>query len=545
MKNAIRRRLGMLVLSVVLAQQLSSSVVCHAQGLSVKDRIVSAVDKVTNNYNEEEDPMCGGRRSVEREDNITTFSYGTTSTANGFTNQTYIHNSRFDGKDIHNGIDVSKWQEDINWAAVKNAGIEFAFVRVAARGKADGEIMMDPKASANLKGAAKAGLKVGAYVYSQAITAPEAVEEANYVLSVVKNYDITLPIIIDYEYDTDGTGRLATAGLAPATKTAIVNAFGDTVKAAGYTPMVYANKNMLSKDMDAGAINYLVWLAQYANEATYTGDYTCWQYSSKGSVSGINGNVDMNYWYGDYSGILHAYTGYYNGIYYGDVFDPNEYVVLNPDLKTAIGEKNLYALLQHFVQNGMKEARMGSYEFDPVLYKSNYPDLQSAFGDDWTKYYIHYINFGKAENRNATTYKVKEMMYRMFNPTTGEHFYTNSREERLVLVQSGWNYEGVAWHTPASSNTPVYRLFNPKSGAHHYTPSAEEKDELVKKQGWNYEGIGWYSDDNQTVPMYRLYDPTGTGMAEVRAHHYTASTEERDQLLAAGWRDEGIGWYGK
>ncbi len=136
-------------------------------------------------------------------------------------------------------------------------------------------------------------------------------------------------------------------------------------------------------------------------------------------------------------------------------------------------------------------------------------------------------------------------MYRMFNPSSGEHFYTGSLEEKNQLVASGvWNYEGIAWIAPTSSNTPVYRLYNPASGAHHYTPSADERDQLVNNQGWNYEGIGWYSNDSQTTPMYRLYDPTGTGFAEVRAHHYTASTEERNQLLASGWIDEGIGWYG-
>ncbi len=136
-------------------------------------------------------------------------------------------------------------------------------------------------------------------------------------------------------------------------------------------------------------------------------------------------------------------------------------------------------------------------------------------------------------------------MYRMFNPSSGEHFYTGSLEEKNQLVASGvWNYEGIAWIAPTSSNTPVYRLYNPASGAHHYTPSADERDQLVNNQGWNYEGIGWYSNDSQTTPMYRLYDPTGTGFAEVRAHHYTASTEERDQLLASGWIYEGIGWYG-
>ncbi len=145
----------------------------------------------------------------------------------------------------------------------------------------------------------------------------------------------------------------------------------------------------------------------------------------------------------------------------------------------------------------------------------------------------------------VSTEETPGAMYRMFNPFSGEHFYTGSTVERSVLLADQWNYEGIAWIAPTSSNTPVYRLYNPASGAHHYTSDAGEKEELINNQGWNYEGIGWYSDDNKTTPMYRLYDPTGTGAAEVRAHHYTANPEEKDLLTTQGWVYEGISWYGK
>ena len=130
-------------------------------------------------------------------------------------------------------------------------------------------------------------------------------------------------------------------------------------------------------------------------------------------------------------------------------------------------------------------------------------------------------------------------MYRLYNPNSGEHFYTASNYEARSLVSAGWRYEGVGWMAPATSSAPVYRLYNPNAGDHHYTTSAYERDHL-KSVGWRDEGIGWYSDDAKTVPLLRQYNPN----ARAGAHNFTASTYERDSLVKAGWRDEGIGWYG-
>ena len=132
----------------------------------------------------------------------------------------------------------------------------------------------------------------------------------------------------------------------------------------------------------------------------------------------------------------------------------------------------------------------------------------------------------------------EQKMYRLYNPNSGEHFYTASSDEQKILVSFGWKDEGVGWTAPVKSGTPVYRLYNPNVGDHHYTLSTEERDNLVSV-GWNYEGIGWYSDDSKTVPLYRNYNPN----AVAGAHNYTTSASERDTLIAAGWTDEGISWY--
>lgn len=208
------------------------------------------------------------------------------------------HNSKFAGYKIVEGIDVSKYNQTINWTAVKKSGIDFAFVRTSYRGYGKaGTLADDPYAAVNMKNAAAAGVRVGAYIFSQAITVKEAQEEADYLLNSVKGYKITMPLVFDFEYFKGG--RLENAGLTRRKKTDICLAFCERVKAAGYTPLVYANKSMLTNDLYASEISskYPVWLAHYTSSSDYKGDYSFWQYTEYGTVSGISGNVDKNFWY--------------------------------------------------------------------------------------------------------------------------------------------------------------------------------------------------------------------------------------------------------
>ena len=131
-------------------------------------------------------------------------------------------------------------------------------------------------------------------------------------------------------------------------------------------------------------------------------------------------------------------------------------------------------------------------------------------------------------------------MYRLYNPNSGEHFYTGNKDEINKIVAAGWKNEGVAWKAPKKSKTPVYRLYNPNAGDHHYTMSKSEKENLIKA-GWKDEGIGWYSDDLKRVALYRLYNPN----AAAGAHNYTTSKKEADNLVKAGWKYEGLAWYGR
>lgn len=133
-------------------------------------------------------------------------------------------------------------------------------------------------------------------------------------------------------------------------------------------------------------------------------------------------------------------------------------------------------------------------------------------------------------------------IYRLYNPNSGEHFFTNNDEERKYLASIGWDDEGIAWTSPSSSDVPVYRLFNPFTGEHHYTSNLDERNYLILL-GWHDEGIGWYSTDYHTkgTPIYRLFNPYISGIG---AHHYTKNDTERDYLRTVGWNYEGIGWYG-
>ncbi|MBP3884986.1 MAG: glycoside hydrolase family 3 protein [Olsenella sp.] len=128
-------------------------------------------------------------------------------------------------------------------------------------------------------------------------------------------------------------------------------------------------------------------------------------------------------------------------------------------------------------------------------------------------------------------------MYRLYNPYTGEHFYTASAYERDVNVGLGWNDEGVGWVAPVEG-APVFRVYNPYAGDHHYTMSEAERDYLVSV-GWNDEGVGWSSAGEDGVPLWRQYNPN----AVAGAHNYTTSEAERDYLVSVGWHHEGIGWY--
>ncbi|MCR4649944.1 MAG: Ig-like domain-containing protein [Lachnospiraceae bacterium] len=195
------------------------------------------------------------------------------------------------------GIDVSTYQGTIDWTAVKNSGISFVIIRCGFRGYTKGGLIIDSKYQSYIKGATAAGLKVGIYLFSQAVNEAEAVEEASLCVNLAQGYKISYPIFIDSEY-ANGAHNGRADGLDKATRTAVCKAFCETVKSAGYTPGVYASKSWFYNKLDVNQLNsYKIWLAHYTGQTDYTGKYDLWQHTDKGRVNGINGNVDLNFSY--------------------------------------------------------------------------------------------------------------------------------------------------------------------------------------------------------------------------------------------------------
>lgn len=190
------------------------------------------------------------------------------------------------------GIDVSKYQPSINWAAVKASGVDYAIIRCGYRGSSTGVLIEDPYFKSHIKGAKAAGLKVGVYFFTTALTEAEAVEEASMCAYLCNGYGLDFPIFMDCE----SSPRPGYNGMSAGQRTAVIKAFCNTIRSAGYTPGVYANKTWFTSYIHAGELSgYKIWLAQYnAAGPTYSGRYDMWQYTSKGSVNGISGYVDMN-----------------------------------------------------------------------------------------------------------------------------------------------------------------------------------------------------------------------------------------------------------
>ena len=189
------------------------------------------------------------------------------------------------------GIDVSKHNGNIDWGAVKASGIDFAIIRCGYRGSSSGALVVDPLYLQNIIAAQGAGVSVGVYFFSQAVNEAEAIEEASMVLELIKNYTLQMPVYIDVE-KSKGRGD----AISVEERNAVINAFLVTIKNAGYTAGIYSNKLWFENRISTGLfLDYKIWLAQYVDIPTYYATrYDMWQYTSKGSVPGIAGNVDMN-----------------------------------------------------------------------------------------------------------------------------------------------------------------------------------------------------------------------------------------------------------
>lgn len=270
-------------------------------------KYVSNIDKVNETENEESDEKTQLIKSAFTKVMDTPLARlaveYVSKTKSIFNGNFYYHDEKFKDAEILEGIDVSKWQGDIDWKKVKAAGVDFAIIRVGYRSSSSGNIAIDSKFKQNIEGAKEAGIEhIGVYMFSQAITYAEAKEEAKAVLNWIKDYEINMPIVIDAEYVSGGRYD---KNIKKEVKTRICETFCDTVIAAGYDAMIYSSKSFLQNDPDGLNGSYLsekygIWVAQWSNKNTYDYDYQFWQYGGDpngGRVDGIKGIIDTDYWY--------------------------------------------------------------------------------------------------------------------------------------------------------------------------------------------------------------------------------------------------------
>lgn len=196
------------------------------------------------------------------------------------------------GNAVELGIDVSKWNGDIDWDVVKAEGVDFAIIRCGYRGSSSGCLVEDPYFKQNLAEAKKAGINVGIYFFTQATNMVEAVEEASMVITLLGDNTIDYPVFIDTE-GAGGNGRAD--GLDTDTRTAVCQTFCKTIENAGYQAGIYASRNWFKNNLYTQQLDgYNIWLAEYRQTPMYDERYDMWQYTSSGSVAGINGRVDLN-----------------------------------------------------------------------------------------------------------------------------------------------------------------------------------------------------------------------------------------------------------
>ena len=200
----------------------------------------------------------------------------------------------------YQGIDVSKFSGTIDWQKVKDSGVYFAMIRAGYRGYSEGALNKDAYFEENAQGCNDVGIKLGVYFFSQAISVEEAIEEASFVINLCKNYKVEFPICFDME-EISGTNARANS-LSKEEVTKITLAFCNTVREAGYTPIIYANSHWIFSKLDLEAVeNIDKWYAQYASEPYLPYQFSMWQYTSSATIPGISNNADRNIAFIDYS----------------------------------------------------------------------------------------------------------------------------------------------------------------------------------------------------------------------------------------------------
>ena len=213
-----------------------------------------------------------------------------------------------DGNKIsHLGCDLSYHNKYVNWDELAASGCEFVMLRCGYRGYSQGGLAKDEKFDQYAQEAQRVGIKLGVYFFTQALDVEEAEEEAKYVLNLIEDYDISYPVAFDTEYIDDEEARTNTTEISDELRSDICRAFCEKIKENGYYPMIYASENWMRRYLELEPLKeYDFWAPQYLDENDFLYDFTMWQYTDKGSIPGVKGDVDLDISMVDYASFVPA-----------------------------------------------------------------------------------------------------------------------------------------------------------------------------------------------------------------------------------------------